>query len=283
MGWRRNSEFALLVGFSILFWWSPLANTFRSAWANEAYTHIILILPLSLGLIYFESKKVRPVMPSRLSGASLLVISLAFASYVRTNSIFVADVRLSLGMLALVMWWVACVVFCFGIPVFRTLLFPLCFLLWLVPLPNLLLNWIIVVLQKGSAAMALGLFQLARVPVTLNGVTLSLPGLDIEVARECSSIRSSMILIITTMVLGHLFLRSTWRKLLVVLIAIPLSAAKNALRIFVIVGLATRINPGYFDGNLHHRGGIVFLMIALAVTGALLWLLARSERKVDLT
>ena len=267
-----------MVAAALVFWWNPLANTFRLAATDEAYTHIILILPLSLALIYFESKTLRPaIQPTRLGGVLLFVISIVLAYSARTSGAFPPDVQLTLSMLALVVWWIACVVFCFGIPVFRTLLFPLCFLIWLVPFPNFLLNWIIVGLQNGSVVMAHWLFQWARIPVTQSGVTLSLPGLDIEVARECSSIRSSMVLIITTMVLAQLFLRSWWRKLAVILIAIPLSAAKNALRIFVIVGLATRVNPGYLDGNLHHRGGIVFLMVALAVTGTLLWLLARSE------
>jgi exosortase len=278
MGRRRNLEFALLAVFSLVFWWNPLTKTFRLAGTNEAYTHIILILPLSLALIYFESKTKGTAMnPNRLAGFLLLVVCLALGVCARTSGIFAPDVQLTLSMLALVIWWVACVVCCFGVSAFRALLFPLGFLLWLVPLPDSLLNWIIVVLQNGTAEMARWLFQLARVPVTLNGVTLSLPGIDIEVARECSSIRSSMVLVITSMVLTHLFLRSPWRKMFVVLVAIPLSIAKNALRIFVIVGLAIRADPGYLDGNLHHRGGIVFLIVALAVTGALLWLLARSE------
>ena len=278
MGRRRNSEFALLVAFSSAFWWTPLATTFRLAWTYEAYSHIILSLPLSLALIYFESKTLQPaIVPSRLGGVFLFVMSLALAYFARSSGAFPPDVQLTLSMLAVVVWWVACVVFCFGLHVFRAFLFPLCFLFWLVPLPNFLLNWIIAALQNGSAAMARWLFLWARVPVTLNGVTLSLPRLDIEVARECSSIRSSMVLIVTTMVLAHLFLKSPWRKALVVLFAIPLTAAKNALRIFVIVALATRVDPAYLDGNLHHRGGIVFLMVALAVTGTLLWLLARSE------
>jgi len=275
---NRNFEFLLLVVFSLIFWWNPLANTFQLAWTNEAYTHIILVLPLSLALIYFESKTARPaIQPNRRSGALLLVIPLALGFYARMSGAFAPDAQLTLAMLTLVLWWVACVVFCFGIPVLRAFLFPLFFLLWLVPLPDFLLNWIIVALQIGSAAMARWLFLLARIPVTRSGVTLSLPGIDIEVARECSSIRSSMVLIITTIVLAHLFLRSPWRKVCMVLFAIPLSIAKNALRIFVIVGLATRVDPEYLDGDLHHRGGIVFLMIALAVTGALLWLLVRSE------
>lgn|SRR5208282_1553896 len=284
MGWRQKFEFGLLVAFSLVFWRNPLVDTFRLAWTNEAYTHIILIVPLSFALFCLDSKILRPALePSRLAGSCLLLISLAFGYFVRRSGVFAADVQLASSMLTLVVWWVACIVFCFGIQVFRAFLFPICFLLWLVPLPNFVLNWIIVALQNNSAAMARCLFQLSRVPVTLKGVTLALPGIDIEVARECSSIRSTMVLIVTTMVLAHLFLRSPWRKLFLVLIAIPLSAAKNALRIYVLVGLAMRVDPGYLDGNLHHRGGIVFLVIALAVTGVLLWLLARSERRADLT
>ena len=107
---------------------------------------------------------------------------------------------------------------------------------------------------------------------------LSIPNLDIEVARECSSIRSSMLLVVTTMILAHLFLRSSWRKAVLIACAIPLAAIKNGIRIFVITELATRVDPGFFDGNLHRRGGILFLALAMAMVGALLWGLRRNER-----
>ncbi len=105
---------------------------------------------------------------------------------------------------------------------------------------------------------------------------LSIPALDIEVARACSSIRSSLVLVITTMVLGHLLLRSCWRKALLIALAIPLSFVKNGLRIFVVCELAMR-NPAYFEGWLHRQGGVVFLSIALVVVVGLLWTLRRAE------
>jgi exosortase/archaeosortase family protein len=106
---------------------------------------------------------------------------------------------------------------------------------------------------------------------------LSIPGLDIEVARECSSIRSSMMLIVTTMFLAQLFLRSWWKKALLILVAIPLSVAKNALRIFTIAELGTRVDPGFLDGKLHRHGGIVFFSLAVVVVGLLVWALRGSE------
>ena len=105
---------------------------------------------------------------------------------------------------------------------------------------------------------------------------LSVPALDIEVARACSSIRSSLILVITTMVLGHLLLRSGWKKALLIAVAIPLSFMKNGLRIFVICELAMR-DPAYFEGWLHRQGGVVFLSVALVVVVGVLWTLHRSE------
>ena len=85
-------------------------------------------------------------------------------------------------------------------------------------------------------------------------------------------------LIVTTMVLAQLLLRSPWRKALIILVAIPLSVAKNGLRIFTIAMLATRVDPSFLTGRLHRKGGIVFFLIALAVTFLLLWILRRGEK-----
>jgi exosortase/archaeosortase family protein len=61
------------------------------------------------------------------------------------------------------------------------------------------------------------------------------------------------------------------------MIAIPLSVLKNALRIFTIAELATRVDPGFLDGKLHHHGGIIFFAIAVVLMVALLWILHRTE------
>ncbi len=188
------------------------------------------------------------------------------------------DERLAANMLALVVWWIAAFILCFGLRAFRRVRFPLCFLFWLVPFPDFVLNPIVNLLQQGSAAAAHLLFVAARVPVEQHGILVHIPGLTVEVAQECSSIRSSSMLIVTTMVLAQLLLRSPWRKALIILVAIPLSVAKNGLRIFTIAMLATRVDPSFLTGRLHRKGGIVFFLIALAVTFLLLWILRRGEK-----
>jgi len=51
--------FVFLCVASIVLWWRPLATTLGLALANDAYTHILLIVPLSAGLIYLDSKTPR--------------------------------------------------------------------------------------------------------------------------------------------------------------------------------------------------------------------------------
>jgi exosortase/archaeosortase family protein len=87
-------------------------------------------------------------------------------------------------------------------------------------------------------------------------------------------------LVVTTMVLAQLLLRSAWRKTLVVAVAVPLSVAKNGLRIFTIAMLGTRVDRGFLTGNLHHHGGVVFFLIALAGIFLLLWALRRTEGQI---
>jgi exosortase/archaeosortase family protein len=86
-------------------------------------------------------------------------------------------------------------------------------------------------------------------------------------------------LIVITLLFAHLFLRSNWRKFLLVIAAIPLSIIKNAVRIFVITELGTRVNPAYLHGNFHRQGGVVFLGLAVLLTVLLLWLLRKSESR----
>jgi exosortase len=272
--------FSLAVSGSLAVGWRPLLGAFALALRRGEYTHLLLIIPISAALIYTEWPSLKAdSKPSYGIGLALFVTAILVALGGKFTG--QADTQLTWGMLALVTWWLGAFIVCFGVRTFRALVFPLCFLFWLVPIPELTLNRIVALWQHGSALSASLLFSTVGVPVTQDGVMLSIPGLTLEVAQECSSLRSSLMLIVTSMVLAHLFLRSFWRKATLVLVAIPLSIAKNGVRIFTIAMLGTRVDPGFLHGNLHHHGGIVFFLLALFVWLLLLWLLSRTENQIS--
>ena len=107
----------------------------------------------------------------------------------------------------------------------------------------------IYVLQSGSTDIAYFLFRAVGVPVFRQGFFLTLPGVTIEVAAECSGIRSSMALFITCLLAAHLFLRTPWKQLLFVLLAFPLALIKNGIRIVTLTLLSIYVDPEFLDGQ----------------------------------
>jgi exosortase len=280
----RHFDFVSLCVLSLILWWHPLVSTLELALRKDEYTQILLILPISAALIYLEWRSGNAQPEPNFRSGSVLLLLAVLVGLVGTRwwgpAVRPPDIQLFLSMLALVTWWIGSFVAGFGTSVFRMYAFPLYFLLWLVPFPQFALSHIVSFLQHGSASAAHLLFAAVGVPVTQDGFALSIPGLTIEVTKECSSIRSSTLLWVTTMVLAQLLLRSPWRKALVIVTAIPLAVMKNGLRIFAIAVLATRVDRGFMIGKLHHDGGIVFFMISLLVVFALLWILRRGEAPV---
>jgi exosortase len=260
--------------------WKPLVATLSLALHDDQNTHILLIPPIAFALICSEWRSQKSNLKSGVF-AGVILFSAGILLAVFTNwspAVSGSDLRLTAGMTALVILWIASFVLCFGTAAAQSQLFPLCFLLWMVPLPALALARIVHWLQEGSAVSASLLFTAVGVPVSRDGVQVTIPGLTVEVARECSSIRSSLMLLVTTMVLAHLLLKAPWRKLVTVLVAVPLSVAKNGLRIFTLAMLGTRVDRGFLTGRLHHEGGIVFFLIALAIIFALLCSLRKGEQ-----
>lgn len=140
-----------------------------------------------------------------------------------------------------------------------------------------LLDWTIYFLQCGSTSVAHFLFRILGVPVLRQGFLLTVPGVTIEVAKECSGIRSSMALFITCVFAARLFLRTPWKKLIFVLLSIPLALLKNGVRIVTLTLLSIYVDPSFLTGRLHKQGGFIFFLLALAMLAPVLKLIEKSE------
>jgi exosortase len=276
----RNACFTFLVLISSVISWRTLVAVFATAFYNDQYSHILLILPVSLAVLYFERSKVfRDVEYCIPAGAFLLLLVMAFVWVAQCPPFLSQNDVLSLRTAFFVSWLVAAFVFCFGIAALRVATFPLLFLLLMIPIPDFVLERTVSLLQTGSTDITFLMLKAANIPVLRNDFVLSLPGIEIEVARECSGIRSSLILFIVSLVLGHLFLQAGWRQALLSLLVLPLTVAKNGLRIFTLSTLAVYMDPSFLDGNLHRHGGILSFSVALGALILVVWWLHKSEKK----
>jgi exosortase len=147
----------------------------------------------------------------------------------------------------------------------------------MVPLPKFLLNYVIYLLQAGSAWITGALFDLLGVPALREGFVFHLARANIEVAKECSGIRSSLALLILALLVSHFSLRSLWKKVLFLACGLFMMILKNGIRIASLTLLAMHVDPSFLYGKLHHQGGIVFFLLSLLLLAPLLWLLQRGE------
>jgi len=256
----------------------------RLSFNDERYSHVVLIPLISLCLVHFERKRIfrEPDYCPRV-GMLLLLPGIVLYCIVEASSLpFSQNDRLSLAVFTIILVWIAGFVVCYGTRSFSAAIFPLFFLLLTVPMPAALLDKFVFVLQKGSAEMTYALFKLFGVPVLWQGFKFSLPGVDIEIAKECSGIRSSLALFTTGMLAGHLFLQSGWRKVVLSLSTIPIAIFKNAVRIVTLSSLGVYVDRSFLYGKLHHQGGLLFALIALAIFVPLLFALQKSESRAQI-
>ena len=272
---RRSAYFAAAVAVAALMLWKPFAMLLRFSFSHDEYSHILLIPIVSLFLVYWQRRTIfTDVESSPLPGAAGVALGLIVGGlgFHLSPSLDENDF-LTWIVSAFVVFSLGAFLLCYGKRAFRKAAFPLLFLFLMVPIPTHLLDRIILWLQEGSSAVSSAGFNLLGVPVYREGFIFSLPGLSIEVAKECSGIRSTLALFITSLLAGYLLVPSKVGRVVLCLSVVPVAIFKNGLRIVTLATLSVYVNRGILDSPLHHQGGVVFFVPGLLILGLEVWLM----------
>lgn len=274
--------FALLAGLAAVAFIKPLFALTSFAIGDDFYSHIVLIPFVSAYLVWIRREQLPPAgKPVRMLSlipamASLLLLG-GYWYAVRSGWRPQLEDYYSVVAAAFLGFVYASAVFAFGLNTLRALLFPLAFLVCAVPFPTVVHEAIAAFLQHLSADTSHFLLWLSGMPLLRNGTYFQLPGFSMEVAPECSGIHSTIVLFITSLVAGALFLRSPWRRALLATAVIPLALLRNGLRIFTIGQLCVQIDPGLIDSYIHRRGGPIFFAFSLVPFMLVLLCLRKQE------
>jgi exosortase len=281
--WRpgqRNVLVPLLLVGMCAWFWDPLVKLLAFALDNEHLSHVLLIPALTFYLLFLNRTVIltshawSPMVGALVMVGAAVCYRIAFTGQEETPD------GLTAAILTLVVMCWGLFLFSFGAECFRANLFALAMLLFIIPLPTVLLDAVIGFLQYGSAETTDVLFSVLSVPVFRDGFMFSLSDFTIYVAEECSGIRSALSLFITSLVAGHLFLRSIWGKMGLVSIVVPLAVMKNAFRIVGLALLANYVDPAFItNSTLHRNGGIPLFVLSLAVLLSVIWLLRKLEQQ----
>lgn len=250
---------AVLLLAAVAWLYSDVVPALVRQWAtDEDFSHGFFVVPLAAYFAWERRDALRraPAQPSwagviLLAGSLLLLVAGKFGS-----ELFLTRVSL-IGVLA------GLIVLLAGIGHLRILIFPLAFLLLMVPLPAILFNQIAFPLQLLASQVGETAIAASGVPVLREGNLLVLPGKTLEVAEACSGIRSLMSLLTLAVVLGYFTEDRPGARLAIALAAIPIAVVANATRV-AGTGLASYwVSPAAADGFFHTFSGWLMFVVAL--------------------
>jgi len=275
---RQWLFFCVWVGLSLCLFLKPVITVIQLALGDDTYSHIVLVPLISAWVLYAErNQSEASVRPSIWPGLGILIVALVIAFFALFCNSCAPRNLLTLYVSSLVCLVVAGFSVAFGWGKTKASAFALAMLLFTIPIPDFVLGKIIFWLQAGSATIAEFFFNVSGAPVLRDGFVFRLPKISIEVAQECSGIRSSLALLILALLVAHFSFQRFWKKSVFVLAGLCMMLIKNGIRIASLTLLANYVDPGFLYGSLHHKGGIVFFLIGLGLLYPVFWWLRRDE------
>ena len=269
--WRQFGSAWVLAFLITLFVMRDAALVMvKTWWVSAIFFHVLLLLPVLLWLIWQRREILAQLKPEPflwglipLFGASMLW----FAGHV-------ADVMV-VQQFAMVFTIQSLVLVLLGVTIVRALLFPLLYMLFLVPFGE----GLIPPLQDLTAVAIVKGLNILDIPVYVDGTLLLTPTGHFTVAEACSGVRY----LISTVALGALFANiafKSWRRRVAIMaIAVAMPIIANAIRAFGIVYVAYLTDNEYAAGVDHIIYGWVFFAI---LTLALIFIgMSFADRPVD--
>lgn len=224
--WRFVLAFAILANLVAGLYQPAIVNLVRQWWSDDNYSHGFLIPLLSLYFVWERRE--------RLGGLSVAPSLFGLVSLVAGVGLFLlGNVAAELFTMraSLLVILAGLILYLLGREHLRTLAFPILYLLFMIPLPAIVFNAIAFPLQLFAARTATASLQLLGIPVLREGNLITLANTTLEVAEACSGIRSLITLLALATTYAYFTQRGAWRRIVLVLSAIPIAIFTNAGRV----------------------------------------------------
>jgi exosortase len=256
---RRWLVWPTILSSLVLLLYAPvLKNMILQWWSDPDYSHGFFV-PLFSGYVLWRQREYWMKSETKPSNFGLLVM-LGAIGLLLVGSL---GAELFTSRFSLLVLLVGIILFLAGWKFLRAVSFPLGFLIFMIPLPQIVYNQITFPLQLLASRFATFWLELVHVPVLRDGNVLVLSNYSLEVVEACSGIRSLMTLISLAIIYGYLVERRLWVRIFLVVLMVPSAIVSNAIRVMGAGMMAHRFGPAAAEGFLHEFSGWVIFVTAL--------------------
>jgi len=259
LGWLYASILGRLVGQ----WWN-----------DPNFSHGFFVPAFALFVLWQDRSRLAS-LPRAPSLWGLLILVTALCVLV----VGVLGAELFLSRVSLLLLIAGLVVLFLGWNYLRAVLFPLAFLILMIPIPAIIFNQITFPLQILASKVAATVLPLAGVPVLREGNVINLPTMPLEVAEACSGIRSLLSLATLAIIYGYLMETRNSVRVVLTLASVPIAVAANSSRIVGTGLLVQYWDPSKAEGFFHAFSGWLIFVISLVMLFLLHQVIRVFEKK----
>jgi len=258
----RRAELLLTAGGVAALYIPTFYDLSRTLWRQDDYAHGPIIL-LVVCWILWQRREILWRTPSgggAVTGGVLFFLGLVCYALGRSQRIL----QLEVGSLILVLSGSALLLL--GSSSLRALRFPLVFLVFLVPLPGVLVDAVTGKLKAYVSYIAEAVLYTSGYPVARDGVMLTVGQYQLLVADACSGLHSMFSLVALGMLYIHVSGEKSWiRNAVLLTTAIPIAFVVNIIRVIVLVLITYHLGDEAGQGFLHDWAGLLLFVAALGL------------------
>jgi exosortase A len=241
---------------------ADVAHLVTRWWNSSTYGHCLLIPPILVWLVWQRRDGLAKLAPQPWLPGALGLLG-AGAIWLVGHFAGVALLRHA----ALVFMFIASVPTVFGLAVARGVTFPLAFALFMIPVGEQLEPW----LQTITAEMATWMLTALGVPTHMDGVFISIPNGDFEVAQACSGVRFLIAMVCFGALVANVCFLSWRRRIAFLAASFLLPILANGVRVWGTIHAAHLTTPEVARGIDHVVYGWVFFAAVMALLLAVGW------------
>jgi exosortase A len=253
--WRAPlAQLAFVCGLLAVLTAAEWVEMARQWWDSASYNHILMVPPILVWLVRLRAPQLARLAPQAWwPGLVALPPALVMWTVGSTLEINTAS------QLGAVLMLQAAVLTLLGPKVTAALLFPLAYMLFLVPFGDELIPG----LQALTARMAVALTHASGVPAVIDGVFIDTPGGLFIVAEACSGVKFLIAMVALGTLVSHLCFGSAWRRALFMAAAIVVPILANGVRAWGTIFIAQSQGIEFAAGFDHIVYGWVFFAVVM--------------------
>lgn len=261
-----------LLLFTLLFYAAYKQLWYEWTWEDYNYCYLV---PLIVLYLFWEKRAELRSIPAAPSWAGLVPVALGILLY------FLGELGGEYYVIFISSWLVlAGFVWVYtGLKGLRATAFPLCFLIAMFPFPNFVNFNLTLQLKLLSSKLGVLLMQWYGLTAYREGNVIDLGFTRLQVVDACSGLRYLFPLIVLGILLAYYFKARLWKKIVLVLSAIPVSVVTNSLRIASVGVLYQYWGAQVAEGFFHDFSGWFIFMFSLGLLLLEMWVLKKIFRE----